>query len=218
MQTDYTHISIVLDRSGSMTNVAADTIGGFNSFIDAQRALPGKCTVSLAQFDSLYESLATFAPLAQLRPLTRETFQPRGATALLDAIGTMITATGAALAAMPESQRPAKVVVVILTDGEENASQTHTLAGIHKMIDEQRTKYSWEFVFIGANQDAIKTGATFGISGHNSMSYAANAQGTRSAFASVAQNLSEYRSGYATSMSFKDDDRKQQKDAGAQSA
>ncbi len=215
MQSDYTHISMVLDRSGSMESIADDTIGGFNRFLADQQAVPGKCTVSLAQFDNLYDPLATFAPLSEVRPLNRLIFQPRGATALLDAIGRMILDTGVMLAELPEAVRPAKVVFVILTDGQENASKEYTLTNIHDLIAEQRRKYNWEFVFIGANQDAIKTGGSLGIHGANSMSYAANAVGTMHVFDSATSNLRNYRKGVATSMSFTDEDRAKQKEAGA---
>jgi hypothetical protein len=216
MKADFTDISVVLDRSGSMASVWQDTIGGFNSFIDAQRKLPGACNVSALQFDNEFETLYTAKPVGDAPLLTKETYVPRGGTALLDAIGRTIIATGTRLAAMPDDQRPGKVIFVILTDGEENASREFTRAKVFEMIKLQRETYQWDFVFLGANQDAIHTGAGLGIAAGASMTYASNAAGTSKAFASVSNYVGRSRSG-AVDVSFSAQDRQAQVDAGAKS-
>lgn len=212
MKTNFTDITIVLDRSGSMETVRKDTIGGFNSFVEAQRKIPGDCNVSLVQFDDQYEPLYTGRKVSEAPLLTTETFVPRGVTALLDAIGKTIIATGARLSAMPEADRPEKVLFVIVTDGGENASREFTRAKVFEMIGHQKAAYKWDFVFIGANQDAISVGASLNIAAGSSITYAANAQGTQAAFVSASNYAASTRTvGVAA---FSDDDRKAQSAAG----
>lgn len=215
MKQNYTDINIVLDRSGSMDTVKDDTIGGFNAFLKAQQEAPGEATITLAQFDDVYEVVYQTINIKDAKPLNSATFVPRGSTALLDAIGRTINEVGAKLSKLSEDQRPAKVVFVILTDGHENASKEFTRAGIDQMIKHQRDFYAWEFVFLGANQDAIAAAKQIGIQAANALTYAANAQGTSEAFGSVSKNLINYRSGVVQDMSFDEDDRKKQKQSGA---
>ncbi|MBC8139134.1 MAG: VWA domain-containing protein, partial [Fibrella sp.] len=115
MKTDYTHITLVLDRSGSMESMRGDAIGGFNTFLKDQQAAPGAATLTLVQFDDRYEKPYEFAPIASVAPLSERTFVPRGSTALLDAVGQAIEETGGRLASLPEHERPAKVLFVTLT-------------------------------------------------------------------------------------------------------
>ncbi len=218
MKQDYTDINIVLDRSGSMQSIKNDTIGGFNAFLEAQKTVPGEASISLVQFDNVYEVVYQARALGDAPELTATTFVPRGSTALLDAIGRAINATGERLAAMAEADRPSKVIFVILTDGYENASQEFTAAQINQMIQHQRDAYQWEFVFLGANQDAITTASQLGIQAGNAMSYAASPVGTRAAFQSVAKNLSKVRLKQAASMNFDEADRAAQRDAGVEDA
>lgn len=178
MNEQATHITIVLDRSGSMESVREDTIGGFNVFLNEQKAEPGQATLTLVQFDNEYEVVYDTLPLAKVPPLTQKTFQPRGSTALLDAIGRAMNETGKRLAEMPDSERPGKVLLVIMTDGYENASQEFTSEQIFQKITHQREVYSWQIVFIGANQDAIATGSSLGIAPSNSLNYVADSAGT----------------------------------------
>ena len=184
MKTD---ITIVLDRSGSMQGIAEATIAGVNSFINAQRKVDGECVVSLTQFDDQYDPIYTARPLQDVPELNGITFVPRGMTALLDAIGRTITRTGERLAATHETRRPAKVIFVILTDGEENCSKEYTRARVNEMISHQRSKYSWEFVFLGANQDAIAVGSKLGIAASSTMS---EARGTAATPFEVTINVS----------------------------
>jgi hypothetical protein len=189
MKQGYTHISIVLDRSGSMGSVKADTIGGFNAFLVQQKSAPGEATLTLAQFDNEYDLLADFAPIGSVQPLTDQTYVPRGSTALLDAIGRTINQTGKRLAALLDAERPAHVIVVIMTDGEENSSNAFSRSQIFSMISHQREAYAWEFVFIGANQDAIGTGASLGIAGGNSIAYAATSAGQSDIVGKMSANV-----------------------------
>jgi len=217
MKTDLTDISVVLDRSGSMQSVRNDTIGGFNAFLKTQKEAPGEALFTLVQFDDQYEVVYSGKNIKDVPDLTEKTFVPRGMTALLDAIGRTINATGSRLATMPEDERPSKVIFVILTDGDENASKELTKEKVNELIKHQTEAYQWDFVFLGANQDAIKAGASMGIMAGNSMSYAANAKGTAAAFASVGATMCAYRSGDASAKTafFSDDDRMKQKQAGA---
>jgi Mg-chelatase subunit ChlD len=209
MKLDYADITILLDRSGSMGSIKNDTIGGINTFLAAQRKTPGTATFTLIQFDSHdpYEVIENHVAIEKAKDLTSETFVPRGSTPLLDAIGMSIIKTGAKLAAMTESERPEQVIFVIVTDGEENSSKEYTKDKIKEMIAEQENTYKWEFVFLAANQDAIKTGSTMGLSGAKSMSYAATGQGITSAFASLTSNTSMYRSKFVANMNVTQDQR-----------
>lgn len=214
MNKDLTDIILVLDRSGSMQSIAGDTIGGVNRFIDDQKAASGRATFTLNQFDHEFERVVSTQDITGVKHLTDTTFIPRGGTALYDAIGRSINETGARLAAMPETERPAHVVFVIMTDGFENSSREFTFNRIKEMITHQREKYGWEFVYLGANQDAMAVGAGMGISPGNSMSYAANAIGTSNAFVSTSHNLVQMRAGVARSMVYSTADRAAQKAAG----
>ncbi len=205
MNNDYTHIAIVLDRSGSMAPTAQDTIGGVNTFIEGQKKLPGKCTLSLVQFDHEYTPMATFVDISNAPVLDGFNYVPRGMTALLDAIGRTINETGNTLRNMPEETRPSKVVFVIDTDGYENASKAFKREKIFEMISHQRDKYKWEFVFLGANQDAIATGASIGIATAGSMTYTAGFEGAK--YASLNAVTTSYRSAVTDSISFSDEDR-----------
>lgn len=186
-----TDITFVLDRSGSMVVIKAETIGGFNRLLADQRELAAKgdldTRVTLYQFDDQHETVYTARPVAEAPELTTKTFVPRGFTALNDAIGQAIVKTGVRLAAMDEGQRPGKVLFLVLTDGGENASQEYSGPQVKRMIEHQTETYEWDFTFIGANQDAYLTASQFGIA--NSLSYGANHAGTVAAFASTSSLL-----------------------------
>ena len=195
MNDDLTDITIVLDRSGSMSAVRADTIGGFNTFLAEQKAEPEAANLSLYQFDNLYETVHSVRPLRDVPELTLQTFVPRGSTALLDAIGRTINETGARLAALPEADRPGKVLLVIMTDGEENSSHEFTRPQIFDMITHQRDNYQWQVAFIGANQDAIAVGGSLGIPASNSLNFAHTGAGTQSAIRAMSAATTKYRKG-----------------------
>jgi hypothetical protein len=215
MRKNYTDIAVVLDRLGSMEMVKSDTIGGFNQFLKAQKALPGEATMTLVKFDDRYDVEYEGRAIKESPELNDKTFEPRGSTALRDAIGRTIVRVGQRLKAIDESNRPEKVIFVIITDGYENASREFTMEKISEMIAHQRDVYKWEFVFLGANQDAIATAGGMSISASNAMTYAANAVGTAAAFGSLTRGVSAYRSGVSMNASFTSEDRDEQTKAGA---
>src|SRR3990167_396194 len=206
MKSGYTHIAIVLDRSGSMQSCIADTIGGFNAFIEEQKKVPGEATLTLVQFDDAYEWVQAGLPLKDIPALK---FEPRGSTALLDAIGKTINDQGLWLSVKHEHDRPEKVIFVIITDGHENASREFTRDKIFQLIRQQESQYQWQFVFIGANQDAIAAGAQIGVYSDSALTY--DARRPRAAFAALASSVRAVRSGAMARASFTADDRKRNK-------
>lgn len=211
-----TDITIVLDRSGSMESVKSDTIGGFNNFLSSQQQNETEAAISLVQFDDQYETLYIDKDIRQADKLTERTFEPRGMTALFDAVGRTINSVGQRLANLDEAERPDKVLMVIMTDGLENASKEFSAEKISDMIKHQRNNYNWEFMFIGANQDAVLSAKQIGIATAASITYAANAEGTNLAFAQMASKINAYRSSSAPSaLAFNDEDREEQYKAGA---
>lgn len=215
MKPNHTDITIVLDRSGSMLTVAGDTIGGFNQFLKTQKAVPGTANITLHQFNHEFETIMDGVDIQSAQDLTPKTFIPDGYTALLDAIGKAINNTGNRLKNKPEDERAEHVVFVIITDGQENNSKEFSLDAINKMIKHQTDVYKWQFVFLGAQQDAIQTGANIGISAQNAMSYADNAVGTQAMFSAVGQNLQSYRTNAKEDMSWETEQREAQLKAGA---
>ena len=194
MKQNFTSISVVLDRSGSMNSIITPTIEGFNEFIQQQRGVAeGECVVSLHQFDDQYQTDYQNKAIADVAELNVEFYVPRGTTALLDAIGKTIDDLGKSLSDMDESERPDTVIVAILTDGHENASRDFTIRQINEMIKHQTDVYDWEFVFLGANQDAIATAARYGIERRNAMTYSASDRGTRAAFERMGDGLMRKR-------------------------
>lgn len=173
----HTEIAFILDRSGSMESMTNAAISGFNEFLKAQQATvdddgqPIPATFTLILFDHEYLAVHNRQDIQTALPLTLETYVPRGNTALLDAIGRTIDSIGNELAAIPEADRPAKVIIAILTDGEENASRLYSMSDINQRITHQTEKYQWEFMFLGANQDAIATAAQMGIHAHHAATF-----------------------------------------------
>lgn len=211
-----TDITIILDRSGSMESVKSDTIGGFNSFLSEQQKVEGEASLSLVQFDDQYETVYLDKDINSADKLNDFTFQPRGSTALFDAVGRTINSVGQRLASLPEDERPDKVLMVVMTDGFENASREFNSAKISEMINHQRNVYKWEFMFIGANQDAVLSAKEIGIPAGAALTYAANTVGTEMAFNMVADKIKNYRvSSNAAALQFNEEDREQQKKAGA---
>ncbi len=187
---DTTLIAALLDRSGSMTDIADDMRGGFDSYIAKEAEQPGTTMVTLAQFDDEYEVVYSGRPIGDVPPLVLE---PRGCTALLDAIGRFITEVGGALAALPEDQRPADITVMVMTDGYENASKEWTIAAVRELISQQETVYGWDFVFMGANMDAVDVGTEMGFAPSKSLTYDADGDGVAGAWDAVASYSSRKR-------------------------
>ena len=194
-RADYTHIAFLLDRSGSMEAIRSDTIGGFNRLVQDQAAHPGDCTLTLVQFDGQdpQEVVFDFVPIDQVPALTEDTFVPRSMTPLIDAMAGLITRTGAQLKNMAEADRPEKVVMAILTDGLENASREYTRPQVFDMITHQREMYRWEFIFLGANQDAIAEAACYGIDAASSRTFSSTPKGTQAVFKTSSAILCEIR-------------------------
>jgi uncharacterized protein YegL len=216
MKKNYTKIVFVVDRSGSMGNIAKDIIGGYNKFIADQKALNhGTCDVSFYQFDNVYEAVYENTPLLFVKDLDEKTYIPRGGTALLDAVGRTIDQVGNQLAALKEEQRPEKVLVVIITDGEENSSHFYNSEKIKQMVTHQCDKYKWAFTYIGANQDAWAVGNSMGINATSNLTWASNSKGTANAFSSLNNATACYRSVNNAQYSYSVADVNLQVDAGA---
>lgn len=181
--TDLSLIAALLDRSGSMASIADDTRGGFDSYIARLRDQPGETRVTLAQFDNQYELVYRDRPLGEVPALE---LQPRGSTALLDAIGRFVTEIGAGLAALPEEDRPGDITVVVMTDGHENASTEWTVEAVRALIAQQETTYAWDFVFLGANMDAVAVGTNLGFAPGKSLTYDADGDAVAGAWASAS--------------------------------
>jgi uncharacterized protein YegL len=179
MNNQLTEIAFVLDRSGSMQSVAPAAVTGFNDFLRDQLAARGQARLTLVLFDDVQEVPVDNLPLAEVLPLNSDTYVPRGTTALLDAIGETIDRLGRRLEQTPEADRPGKVIVPILTDGLENASSRFTWAQVAAKIKHQTEVYRWDFLFLGANQDAIATAANLHIAAANAATFCADEAGTR---------------------------------------
>lgn len=187
MNTQLTEIAFVLDRSGSMEPLVAETIAGFNQFLRDQQAMPGITRFTLVLFDNIIETPIDAVPVAEVVALNESTYTTRGCTALLDAIGSTIDSVGTRLASTPEADRPGKVIIAILTDGEENASRRFTIADINQRITHQREAYQWEFLFLGANQDAIATASRMGIAAINTATFDADEISVNASVASISR-------------------------------
>lgn len=197
----YTHLSVISDRSGSMSGLEKDMIGGLQNFFDEQSRVEGVCLVDYAQFDSVYESVFQDRLVASAVPV----LEPRGSTALLDAIGRNINDLSTKIKALPKHARPKNVIVIVVTDGYENSSKEFTKPQIKALV-EAKTEEGWDFVFLGANMDAVDEGRSFGFSGGSSLTYSTDN------IATTASTLSGYvtrsRTYGAAAANFTDEDRK----------
>ena len=189
MDTDLTEIACIVDRSGSMGSICKEAIDGFNSFLEAQKNLPGKARLTLVLFDNEYDVLCDGADIQSVKPLDKSTYVPRGTTALLDAIGRTVDDIGKRLSSTPESERPGKVIVAILTDGLENASTDYGYDQIAEIIRHQQQKYSWEFIFLAANQDAIASAGKLSIEAKDAYCFEATADGVAEAFCLLESDI-----------------------------
>ena len=169
MKSDLTDITLVVDRSGSMSSIREDAEGGVNEFIRRQAEEPGEALLTLVQFDTEYDFVHRGVPIGDVPHFD---LRPRGATALLDAIGRSINETGDRLAKMKEADRPGLVIFVVMTDGLENSSVEFTKAKIKEMIEHQQTNYNWQFTFLGANQDAFAEAGSMGIKADGAANFA----------------------------------------------
>lgn len=194
MKNNVTELVFILDRSGSMAGLESDTIGGFNALIEKQRKQDGKCYVSTVLFDNVAEVLHDRLELAEIKKMTEKDYSVRGCTALIDAIGGAIHHIGNIHKYARPVDVPEHTMFVITTDGQENASHQYTSDKVKQMIERQKEKYGWEFLFIGANIDAVETAARYGISKDRAVNYNADSQGTQVLYDTVAQAVCNVRS------------------------
>lgn len=194
-RNDITELVFILDRSGSMQNLVGDTIGGFNSMIEKQKTQPGKCLVSTVLFDDVSQVLHDRVNLENVPEMTRDDYFVRGCTALIDAIGGAIHHIGNIHKYARPEDVPAHTMFVIMTDGMENASHRYTSDDVKRAIKRQKEKYGWEFLFIGANIDAVNTAARYGIDAERAVNYHADSQGTAVVYDTVAETVCTVRSG-----------------------
>ena len=163
-----TAIAILVDHSGSMQAIRSDAEGAINAFLESQAKEPGECTCMVAEFDTEYDVVT---PTMPIKDVPKYVLEPRGGTALLDGIGKIVTDLGADLKAMPEDERPGTVIVVVQTDGQENSSREWKIDTIRDLLTQQREKYGWTFIFLGADENAVQTGVNYGFSANTSMAY-----------------------------------------------
>jgi uncharacterized protein YegL len=205
MKENLTEIVFIIDRSGSMANLTNDTIGGFNTFIENQKKEAGEAVLTTILFDDKYEILHDGVDIKKVNPLTDKEYFARGMTALLDAIGKTINTIGERLNKTEEVERPSKVIFVITTDGAENSSSEFTKPQIKEMIEHQTNKYNWQFMFLGANIDAVGTAQSFGISGQFASNYTASSVGTDALYTTLSKSVASYRSVGEVSDNWKDE-------------
>lgn len=193
---DFTDINVLLDRSGSMNIIKTDVIGGYNEFVATQKKAGDNASLTLIQFDEYNGVQISFSDtqhITDVADLTIDTYQPRGNTPLLDALGIAIRKTGERLEAIPIADRPDKVVFVVMTDGRENASTEFTKAAVKALTDQQEKVYNWQFVYLGANQDAFEEAGSVGIRIGRAANFVPQAASVRAGYAAASSNLANYR-------------------------
>ena len=188
-------VVFILDRSGSMGGLESDTIGGFNSMLEKQRKIEGKAFITTVLFDDQYELLHDRVNIAKVNNITEKEYFVRGSTALLDAIGKTIAKEKAIQDTLGKNEKADKVLFVIITDGLENASKEYNSSTVKKLIETQKEKYGWEFLFLGANIDAIETANTIGINAERAVNYKSDSIGTKKNYDTLNKAVEEVRSG-----------------------
>lgn len=195
MKKGFTELAFIIDRSGSMSGLEDDTIGGFNAMLKEQQAVEGEAVVTTALFDDRYELLHDRINIQAVAPLTRADYTVRGGTALLDAIGMTIHKIRKAQRNTSPDFRAEKVLFIIITDGQENASRHYTADMIRERIEHQKQKHGWEFIFFGANMDAIAEAGKIGIDADRAQNYCADSLGTQSAYTAMSAFSTSFRMG-----------------------
>ena len=193
VKNNITELVFILDRSGSMAGLESDTIGGFNSLIKKQKKQPGECFVSTVLFDSVCEVLYDRVKLSEVPKMTEKDYFTRGATALIDAIGGAVHHIGNIHKYARPEDVPEHTMFVIITDGYENASHLYDSDRVKAMIENQKEKYGWEFLFIGANIDAVETATHFGIGADRAVDYHADSKGTAVLYDTVSETVCRMR-------------------------
>ena len=203
MKKNLTELVFILDRSGSMSGLEDDTIGGFNAMIEKQKGEPGEAYVSTVLFDNVSEVIHDRTDIQRIEPLTRNQYYVRGSTALLDAVGSAIHHIGNVHKYAREEDRPEKTLFVITTDGMENASSKYSYEKVRSMIERQKEKYGWEFIFLGANIDAAREAARFGITEDRAANYHADHKGTAVIYEAVCDAVCSVRASKPMSADWK---------------
>ena len=203
MKKNLTEIVFILDRSGSMSGLEDDTIGGFNAMIAKQKKEAGEACVSTVLFDNVSEVIHDRVEIQKIEPLTQKEYYVRGCTALLDAVGGAIRHIGNVHKYAREEDRPEKTLFVITTDGMENASRKYSYEKVREMIRRQQEKYGWEFIFLGANIDAAKEAARFGISEDRAANYHADRKGTAVIYEAMSEAVCNVRANRPMSKAWK---------------
>lgn len=193
MKKGLTEIVFILDRSGSMAGLEGDTIGGYNSMLDRQKKEKGEAIVSTVLFDDKQEVLHDRLPLEKMKHITEEEYYVRGCTALLDAVGGAIHHIGNVHKYARDEDRPEKTLFVITTDGIENASRYYDYDKVKKMVERQKEKYGWEFLFLGANIDAVEVAGRFGIRADHAVNYECDSAGTQLNYEVLSNAVSQVR-------------------------
>ena len=204
MKKNLTELVFILDRSGSMAGLEKDTIGGFNAMIEKQRREAGDALISTVLFDNTSEVIHDRMTLKEIPRMTEKEYYVRGCTALLDAVGGAIHHIGNVHKYAREKDRPEKTLFVITTDGMENASRRYTYEKVKEMITRQKEKYGWEFLFLGANIDAAREAARFGITEDRAANYHADHQGTEVIYEAVSETVSNFRACRPMAANWKD--------------
>jgi uncharacterized protein YegL len=193
MKKGLVELVFILDKSGSMSGLEADTIGGYNSMLAKQQAVEGECRITTVLFDNNYEILHDRIDIRAVSAITQKEYQVGGSTALLDAIGRTIHKIGNAQKHTADDYRAEKVMFVIITDGEENSSREYSAEKVKAQIERQKAKYGWEFIFLGANIDAVQTAGRFGITPDRAIDYLADSEGTELNFKVMASAVATFR-------------------------
>lgn len=193
MKKNLTEIVFILDRSGSMAGLEEDTIGGFNAMLEKQKGETGEAVVSTVLFDNESVVIHDRVDIQRIEPMTRKEYYVRGCTALLDAVGGAIHHIGNVHKYAREEDRPEKTLFVITTDGMENASRRFTYDRLKAMIERQKEKFGWEFLFLGANIDAAREAARFGIDADRAANYHADSEGTNVIYETVSEAITQVR-------------------------
>ena len=214
MKNNLTELVFILDKSGSMSGLEKDTIGGFNSLLDQQRKVDGECVITTVLFDNRYELLHDRIDIRAVQPITGKEYFVGGSTALLDAIGKTIHKIGAVQKNTTEDYRAEKVMFVIITDGEENASRHYSSMQIREMIQRQKERYGWEFIFLGANIDAVDTAGRFGIDADRAVDYVPDGEGTELNYRMMSETVATFRECGAVPTACLDEIRKDMKKRG----
>ena len=214
MKKNLTELVFILDKSGSMSGLERDTIGGYNAMLEQQRKLDGECVITTVLFDNHYELLHDRIDLRAVRPITGKEYFVGGSTALLDAIGKTIHKIAAVQKNTAEDYRAEKVMFVIITDGEENASREYSAAKVKEMVRRQKERYGWEFVFLGANIDAVETAGQFGVGADRAVDYVPDGEGTELNFRMMSKAVATFRKCGAVPTEYLDEIRKDMKKRG----